>query len=497
MVMKAEVRLTHCERLPSGVGTEAGLMADSLVIEVGTGSSLTLGSNGLFIYDAIRTWNVPFYNILWAELVQEYLIINYALLSNKDMTPVTLRYPVDSERQQVEQWVAKLLSCSYMDSQRMKRAKVLVNPHSGQGKAKRLYSKHVEPLLRAARCSFDRVETKYAGEGFTISEALDIDAFDMVVVCSGDGLAHEVFNGLGNRPDARKAFSKVAVAHIPCGSGNGLSHNLNKTGNVSKATLAVIKGIRKPLDLISITQGDKRRLSFLSQATGMGAESDLATEQLRWMGDVRFKIGFLTRILAQKVYPADIAVKIAIDSKSSIMDHYEKEASKCALEDAQMNSQCLHGGGPTETDWSYDGLPPLKYGTIRDKIPEDWTVIPCDNLGILYCGNLAYIGADAKFFPSALHNDGLMDLVLINGNIHRRSSLKMFGALKNETFFDLPTVEYRKILAYRWAPRNQRSGYISVDGESIPFEPYQAEIHKGLGTVIMKNCQIAGATSSI
>lgn len=107
------------------------------------------------------------------------------------------------------------------------------------------------------------------------------------------------------------------------------------------------------------------------------------------------------------------------------------------------------------------------------------------------------MGAGAKFFPPALHNDGLMDLILIDGNIRRHSSLKLFDALKNETFFDLPVVEYRKIFAYRWTPRNQDSGYISVDGESVPFEPYQAEIHKGLGTVIMKNGQIAGAPPSV
>tara|TARA_R110002060_G_scaffold22594_2_gene30693 strand:+ start:1189 stop:1455 length:267 start_codon:yes stop_codon:yes gene_type:complete len=84
-------------------------------------------------------------------------------------------------------------------------------------------------------------------------------------------------------------------------------------------------------------------------------------------------------------------------------------------------------------------------------------------------------------------------LVLIDGNIHRRASLKAFGALKDDQFFEMPIVRYYKISAYRWTPKNQESGYISVDGESIPFKPYQAEIHKGLGTVITKNYQIVGA----
>jgi len=336
-----------------------------------------------------KTWIIPFFNILWAELVQGQLIIDYAIPSKEDVMPATLKYSVDLTSQSVEKWITKLLSKSYMDSQPKKRAMVLVNPHSGRGKARVLYSKCIEPLLKAARCSPVKVETRHTGEGLTISEALDIDAFDMVVVCSGDGLAHEVFNGLGKRSDAKKAFSKIAVAHIPCGSGNGLSHNLNGTGNVSTATLAVIKGIRKPMDLISVTQGDRRTLSFLSQSTGMGAESDLATEHLRCMGDIRFKVGFLTRILAQKVYPAEIAVKVAIEGKSSIMDHYKKETSKHVPEDVKTSSQCPPEDGQHEQDPNYDGLPPLKYGTIKDETPEDWEIIRCDNIGMLYCGNVS------------------------------------------------------------------------------------------------------------
>jgi sphingosine kinase len=39
------------------------------------------------------------------------------------------------------------------------------------------------------------------------------------------------------------------------------------------------------VDLCSVTQKDKRVLSFLSQAIGLMAELDLGTEHLRFMGD--------------------------------------------------------------------------------------------------------------------------------------------------------------------------------------------------------------------
>lgn len=330
---------------------------------------------------------IPFYNVLWAEIDSNHLIIVFALPLNENLVPSTLKLSIDPNHQPVANWISILLDCSYKGAQQKKRAKVLINPYSGNGKARRWYSKNIKPLFEAARCSIDAVETGYSGEGTTISVGLDVDKFDMVVVCSGDGLAHEVFNGLGKRPDTRRALSKIAVAHVPCGSGNGLSQNLNATGNASIATLAVIKGIRKPLDLISVTQEDSRVLSFLSQTTGIGAESDLATENLRWMGEVRFKLGFLTRILAKKVYPGEIVVRIVLSSKESIMDHYAQESLKNALEDAKCER--TPEVDSTGEDQANKGLPPLEYGTVHDKIPDDWTVIPGDKLGILYCGNVS------------------------------------------------------------------------------------------------------------
>lgn len=273
------------------------------------------------------------------------------------------------------------MNFSYLGSKQAKMAKVLLNPVSGQGKAKSLFSKKIEPLLRAAKCSLDVVETEKRGDGITIMKELDIDSYDMVVICSGDGLAHEAFNGLGKRVDAMKALKRIPIAHLPCGSGNGLSHNLNGTGEPSLATLAVIKGIPKPIDLISVTQGDKRILSFLSQSTGIGAESDIATENLRWMGAARFKLGFVARILSKKIYPADIALKIAIDDKSSILAHYQNTVAKLTDEYKEQKAT-------SESSSDYT-LPQLKYGTVNDRLPEDWVVIRCDNIGTFYSGNVS------------------------------------------------------------------------------------------------------------
>lgn len=53
--------------------------------------------------------------------------------------------------------------------------------------------------------------------------------------------------------------------------------------------------------------------------------------------------------------------------------------------------------------------------------------------------------------------------------------------------FKSPLIIYRKVEAFRLVPREQPTGYLSIDGESVPFGPFQVEVHRGLGTVLSKS----------
>ncbi|KAF7950805.1 uncharacterized protein EAE97_002357 [Botrytis byssoidea] len=477
-------------------------------LTVGRNASLTLGTDSLIVLDeafekesatccgfwtfassSANTRPIPFYNVLWAEILDtKELAIRYAAPTSKSrVQPTELKYAIESHStEEVKKWIGKLLDRSYGESQQTKRAKVLVNPHSGKGNAQKYYDRDVEPLLKAANCSIDMVKTQYQGNAVTIIEDMDVEAYDMVVCCSGDGLPHEVFNGLGKRHDAKRALSKIAVTHVPCGSGNAMSMNLNGTASASLATLAIIKGIPTPLDLMSVTQGETRTISFLSQSVGIVAEADLATEHLRWMGSARFTYGFLERLIGQTVYPCDIAIKVAIEDKPSIKDYYRKEMSNHEPASERRGYKYLLDDDASASSGTEDGLPPLRYGTVSDKLPEGWEMVPYDKLGNFYCGNMAYMASDAKFFSAALPSDGYMDLVCINGDISRLAAIKMMLSVENGKLFDIPDVWYRKILGYRIIPKQKGDGYISIDGERVPFQPFQVEVHKGLGTVLSK-----------
>ncbi len=74
-------------------------------------------------------------------------------------------------------------------------------------------------------CSFHSPVTKRGKHAQEIVEKLPLDEFDAVVVMSGDGLVHEVFNGYAAHAEPAKAF-RIPITPIPTGSGNGLAINL-------------------------------------------------------------------------------------------------------------------------------------------------------------------------------------------------------------------------------------------------------------------------------
>ncbi|KAL3961538.1 hypothetical protein ACCO45_003061 [Purpureocillium lilacinum] len=421
----------------------------------------------LIATDASGNRLVPLYNILWAGATGHQLQISYAAQPSKTSIKLeTWTFDLDASDQPPadgstpDDFASSLVSQAYGDAQPQKRAYVLINPNAGPGGGLRKWERHAKPLFEAARMHIDDVVLSKGGEAVGLVEKADIDKYDTIVACSGDGTPHEIFNGLAKRPDAKRALSKIAVSHIPCGSGNAMACNL---------------GVVTPLDLVSITQGDRRVISFLSQSLGIIAESDLGTEHLRWMGSKRFDFGVITRVFRRRCYPCDLAVKVEVEQKDGVKEHYKRHAS-----DASLRKATARAGGEGE------GLPPLKYGTVQDALPEGWELVSYDKIGNFYCGNMAYMAPDLNFFSAAVASDGCMDLVTINGDLSPVTATKTLMSVETGKFFDSPHVAYKKISAYRIIPRDQDDGYISIDGERVPFAPFQAEVHQGLGRVISK-----------
>lgn len=184
-----------------------------------------------------------------------------ALHTKGENTPTTLWklegdvHEVGHDREEREQgscrvdWFCQeLMRRAYVGSKPGRRLRAIVNPHGGKGKAKELWTRTILPVLEAAGCT---VTVDYTGPPDSPSNASnlgrshDVDAYDALVSVSGDGIVHELLQGLTSRPDALAALRATPIVPIPAGSGNALQINLEGPGRANDcawAALAAIKG---------------------------------------------------------------------------------------------------------------------------------------------------------------------------------------------------------------------------------------------------------------
>ncbi|KAJ8455326.1 hypothetical protein ONZ51_g12506 [Trametes cubensis] len=387
---------------------------------------------------------VPLRNVLWAGLDGALFELS-VLAKKKAKAPLNLLHVTgsvsDADKHAAAAFADALMAAAYPAAlQRQRRLKVFINPKSGPGKAAALWRKKIEPIFRAAKCDLDLTFTSRRQEAQDIAAELPLDRYDAVVVMSGDGLIHEVFNGYAAHAQPAKAFS-IPVAPIPSGSGNALAINLlgidvrifssfgYDAQDLAVAALNVIKGRPMSTDLFSFTQGGKRHISFMSQSIGLIADVDLGTDPLRFMGGQRFILGFIYEVIRCKTHPLKVSIKVAdSDKRKMVRDmqaaRAQAQAAHAALDtpDAeppkaqsspppQQQEQAVEASnGEQQHQSESTGLPELKFADAD--VDDDGWVTFDRPLMYLYAGKGPFVGPDVVQFPVSLPTDGLIDVTL-------------------------------------------------------------------------------------
>ncbi|SCU80823.1 LADA_0B09736g1_1 [Lachancea dasiensis] len=419
-----------------------------------------------------------------AELLSSLIEVTIAKPRRQDLVPkkLLLRFGTTLVGEDI---VETLMQRSYKYSRPGKSILVLVNPHGGKGQAKKLFLSKVKPILIASNCDVEEVDTTHQGHAMELARTIELDKYDIVACASGDGIPHEVLNGLFQREDRAEAFKKLAITQLPCGSGNAMSLSCHGTLNPTYAALSVVKAPEIRIDLMCCTQESYKnqpRVSFLSQTYGIIAESDINTEFIRWMGPSRFELGVFVNILQRKKYPCELYVKYSAKTKNELRDHYNFHKKK---QEGNASGSTIDNTRQEEIE---EAQFQLKY-SISEEIPEDWEVVDpavTNNLGIFYSGKMPYIAPNTKFFPAALPCDGSFDLVLTDARTSLTRMAPILLSLDKGSHVLQPEVIHSKVSAYRLIPKMENS-VISVDGEKFPFEPLQVEVLPGLCKTLSYN----------
>ncbi|KAI9070372.1 hypothetical protein FKP32DRAFT_1586212 [Trametes sanguinea] len=452
-------------------------------------SKFTLDADHLLIERAAdKKWprvQLTHRNVLWAALNGAHFELS-VLAKKKPKGPLSLLHvtgPVsdDADKAAAAAFADALMAAAYPDGlQRQRRLKVFVNPKSGPGKAATLFQKKIQPIFRAAHCDVDVTFTSRSKEAQEIAAALPLDTFDAVVVMSGDGLIHEVFNGFAAHAQPRKAFG-IPVTPLPTGSGNALAFNLlgqDEAKDISAAALNAIKGRPMKIDLFSFTQGEKRYISFMSQSMGLIADVDLGTDPLRFMGAQRFILGFIYEVIRHKSNPYKVSIKVAqSDKRKMVQDmHADRARAQSTFSAHPDNDQ------PEQGEEESAGLPPLRYKDADASAEAEGWVTFEGPLMSLFAGKGPYVSPDLMQFPVSLPADGLID-VTVQARTNRLAMLKALDGAERGDHYWLDTQKYYKAHAYRVEP-HVKKGWLSIDGEPYPLQPFEVEVHRALGTVL-------------
>ncbi|KAK5922203.1 hypothetical protein CgunFtcFv8_019489 [Champsocephalus gunnari] len=204
---------------------------------------------------------------------------------------------------------------------RPRRLLLLVNPFSGRGQAMQWCQTHILPMIREANISYNLIQTERQNHARELIREISLPEWDGIIIISGDGLLHEVINGLMERPDWEQAI-KTPVGILPCGSGNALAGSINHHAGYDmclreplllNCCFLLCRGGVRPMDVISVMTSPppsvnsrpaapRRLFSFLSVAWGFVSDVDIESERFRGLGSARFTLGTLVRIASLRSY---------------------------------------------------------------------------------------------------------------------------------------------------------------------------------------------------
>lgn len=143
------------------------------------------------------------------------------------------------------------------------KIRFIINPISGK-KHKDHLPEQIKTHLDLTKFDYEITVSEYAGHAKLLAqEAIDAH-YDILAVAGGDGSINEVGTGL--------IGTDIALAVIPCGSGNGLSHCLNIPTDPIKALQLINGNQRRKIDTVEVNG-----LPFIS-ISGTGYDAKVADD---------------------------------------------------------------------------------------------------------------------------------------------------------------------------------------------------------------------------
>lgn len=291
----------------------------------------------------------------------------------------------------------------------------------------------------------------------------NLDHFDGIICCGGDGTFSELFNGLIYR-EILKANdpSKFDVENIPkqmkplgiipAGSTDTVAYCLHGTADIKTCLIHIILGQTTGLDLSSVSN-DKGIIKFYASVMSYGYFGDLMREsdRFRWLGPKRYDYAGFKKFLLNRGYDVELLLLEESETTNTLDMKTTREKIKC-FENCSICSA---------TDFSSNPSSEEKFKRI---------------IGKFFVVNGANISCACKrsplgFSPYQHLGDGFVDVILIrHGSLWQ--NLKLLMTLTRGEIESLPFVELyrtRKFLIKALNSSSDRSENNSSEDSTLPI----------------------------
>lgn len=390
-------------------------------------------------------------------------------------------------------------------SKKQQQILVFVNPIGGSGKGRKL-AQGLESICHATNISPTIQFTRYQGHASELARRLARDTsttYDKIVCVGGDGLLHEIINGLldvdtistpcaplkdDSHPPNHVNLSNhhhhttrvvhpfhtssssaieipIRLSIIPSGTGNGVAMSLGVSELVSayqaaSSSVSIAAAAEDPpssavsVDLLDIHIGAAfQRYAILSLSWGMVADIDGYSETKgRWMGSARMLAVPLYMIVRNKAYAGTLEFTLprgtTLPTNLSVtLTSVQRPVAFNTTTDDDTDEE--EDAAETET--------------------ETWYVIESE-FSLVTVMNLPWLASDTFMAPECALSDGSMTLVFMTKS-SRLSLLRMFVQASSGSHTDHQDMNIVRCSQVRILPKDLSSSSFVADGEILAQGP--------------------------
>ncbi|XP_058814124.1 ceramide kinase [Topomyia yanbarensis] len=439
---------------------------------VNTLSTTTGTSTRVNLYDILNNDSTSDINSLDDNTVNVYyLIIHYARLVCYRTCKWRVQQLVlfNSEQRIIRLWHNRILD-DIKDQNRPKNLLIFLNPYGGKQNAFRLFEKYGKPLFKLAQIDINLIITQRAQQIYDImtSQSINVNSYDGVVCCGGDGTFAELFNGLVYRTmidlglDTRNPpylpKPSIPIGIIPAGSTDTVAYCLNGSNDVRTSIIHIILGQSHGLDISSVhrkhtvsnpcatngtpeqTQSDNftngtsnstkinqpQLLKLYASVISYGFLGDVAmdSENYRWMGPKRYEYSGVKKFLRNRGYKGTVHLEKEIINGNNSNQNSPTDGIRC-LENCQ---RCEYASSKSINQNEHD----VEEVTITGKfLMVNGANISC-----------ACLRSPQGFNPYCHLGDGYLDLILVrHTSFFNNIRLLLAMSSKTKKISDLSFVE--------------------------------------------------------